>query len=80
MKSFEVKLKLKAEEVVAKAKAASKSNGVTMEGDHSKGHFNGQGVEGNYHIEGSTLTIRITKKPLIVPWSLLETKIKNFFG
>ena len=80
MKSFQVKLKLKAEEVVEKAKAASKSNGVAMEGDHSKGHFNGQGVEGNYHIEGSTLKISITKKPLIVPWSLLETKIKNFFG
>lgn len=80
MKSFEVKLKSSAEEVVAKAKTAAKSNGVAMEGDQSKGRFNGQGVEGQYHIEGSTLTIKITKKPLIVPWSLLETKIKNFFG
>jgi hypothetical protein len=80
MKSFDVPLKLDPKEIIAKAKVAAKESGVQMEGDEIKGFFKGHGIEGHYSIAKDILAIEITKKPMIMPWSLIETKLRNYFG
>ncbi|MFN5746705.1 MAG: hypothetical protein ACK443_11570 [Methylococcaceae bacterium] len=80
MKSFEVKLKSDPEDVIAKAKTAARNNGVNLVGDGQTGHFVGHGIEGSYLILEDTLAIQISKKPFIMPWSLIESTLRNYFA
>jgi len=79
-KQFSVKFTGDAEATVAKFKTVASKNGVSLEGDHCAGQFNGMGLEGRYVIDGDELTIAIEKKPLFLSWSMIESKVKGFFG
>jgi hypothetical protein len=79
-KVVQVKLNQSAEEFVAKAKEAARDKGIHLIGDEEKGQFAGNGIEGHYHISGDTLSIRISKKPFIVPWNLIEAAVRNYFA
>ncbi len=78
-KTFEVKLKCPAEDVIKRARKASSENGVRFHGNAKTGHFSGHGIEGHYHIVEDVLSLRVTKKPFVVPWSLIESKFRAFF-
>ena len=79
-KSFEVKLNRDPDEIIAKAKVAAQENGVTFEGDGQNGHFAGHGIEGSYLVFEDTLAIQISKKPFIMPWSMIESTLRNYFA
>jgi hypothetical protein len=79
-KVVEVKLNRSAEELVAKAKEAARDKGIHFVGNEEKGQFAGNGIEGHYRISGDTLSIRISKKPFIVPWNLIETAVRSYFA
>ncbi len=79
-KSFEVPLRGTADEVIAQAREAAQQHGVLLTGDERTGHFSGGGVEGVYAITDDRLAITILKKPFIVPWTLIESQIRNFFA
>ena len=78
-KHFSVKITGDAQAAVAKFKSTAKKNDVLLEGDHLAGQFNGKGIEGRYDINGDILTIYIEKKPVLIPWSLIEAKVRDFF-
>jgi len=79
-KLVQVKLNQSAGEIVAKAKEAARDKGIHFVGDEEKGRFSGSGIEGHYQISGGMLSIRISKKPFIVPWNLIETAVRNYFA
>ena len=79
-KSFEVQLHSDPDEVIAKARAAARDNGVRFEGDGQMGRFAGHGIEGSYLILEETLTVQISKKPFIMPWALIETSLRKYFA
>lgn len=79
-KSFEIKLNRDPDEFIAKARAMAQSHGVLFEGNGQTGHFAGHGIEGSYLILEDTLSIQISKKPFIMPWSLIETTVRKYFG
>lgn len=79
-KFLEVRLSQAPDEFLPKARAAAKANGVQLTGDHETGRFNGRGIEGAYRIEGDTLAIHIQKKPMILPWPMIESAVKSFFA
>lgn len=65
---------------INKIKAAM-VNGGTFEGDIASGKFSGSGVEGYYLVKpGAQIEITITKKPFIAPMSLVESRIRSYFG
>ena len=66
--------------MVSEAKQVAEENDATFEGDTSSGSFSGQGVEGNYEIQGQTVEVTITDKPTLAPWSKVESKVKEFFA
>ncbi|QSA97686.1 hypothetical protein [Methylococcus sp. EFPC2] len=68
------------EHLVGKARNQAGQNGLNFTGDVNTGHFHGRGLEGRYHIHGDHLRITILRKPLILPWSLVETTIHQFFA
>lgn len=80
MKTFSIKLTRSAPEVVAKFKTAAEKNGVRFNGDHQQGQFGGMGIEGRYGIDGETLTITIGKKPILLTWSMIEAKLRDFLA
>lgn len=78
-KSFEFKLHSDPDDVIAKARLAARDNGVNFEGDGQTGRFAGHGIEGSYLILEDTLSLKILKKPFIMPWSLIESSLRKFF-
>lgn len=79
-KFLEVRLSQTPDEFLPKAKAAAQANGVHLTGDHEAGRFNGRGIVGAYRIDGDTLAIHIQKKPMIMPWTLIESAVRSFFA
>ena len=79
-KSFEYQLKGEAAELINKAKAEARDNGVNMDGDSQTGNFSGLGIEGGYEVLEKKVVVKIEKKPMIMPWSLIQTKLDKFFS
>jgi hypothetical protein len=66
--------------VIESARKKASTNGVDFHGDESAGHFAGKGLQGSYRIEGTQLSLTIAKKPMILPWGVIESSIKSFFA
>lgn len=66
--------------VVTKVKHLILEGGGTFSGDSSSGSFSGSGVVGSYTVAGTIATITITKKPLLAPIKLVESKIREYFN
>jgi hypothetical protein len=79
-KTFSVNTQKAPDTLVSEAKQVVKENDATFEGDTSSGSFSGQGVEGNYEMEGQTVEVTITDKPTLAPWSKVESKVREFFA
>jgi hypothetical protein len=66
-------------DLVAKAKEAAVDGGADFAGDERTGTFSGNGVVANYEIRRDDVLITLKSKPLIAPWSFVETRIREFF-
>lgn len=66
--------------VVEKARDAAAGNGVKFEGDEQQGRFAGHGIEGLYTIQEAQVMIQISRKPIIMPWSMIESSLRKFFS
>jgi hypothetical protein len=79
-KKFSIKLNRDPHEVFVSFKTAAAKNGVGLNGDHRLGHFSGKGIEGRYDLSGDVLNITIVKKPMLLGWSMIEAKVRDFFA
>ena len=79
-KKFSIQLNRDPLEVFANFKAAAEKNGVGLSGDHRLGQFKGKGIEGRYDIIGDVLNITIVKKPMLLGWAIVESKVREFFA
>lgn len=55
-------------------KFADKNN-IHFEGDSAEGQAKGKGFNIKYHVTGDQCTLTVTKKPLLVPWSVIEAAL-----
>jgi len=78
-RSFQVPLKGDADALASRAEELARQAGAEFTGDGKAGRFAGGGVEGQYEVEGESITVTISKKPLVAPWSLVEEKVRSFF-
>jgi hypothetical protein len=67
------------EALLSRARAAGKSVGVVFAGDSAGGTFKGV-AEGSYRVSGSSIEVTVDKKPMIAPWSMIESKLKELFS
>ena len=79
-KKITVKIATTPEELVESAKLAADIQKGVFEGDTSEGTFKGHGVEGSYRFEGEQVHLTIHKKPLLLPWTLVKTGLKDFWS
>ncbi|HET8841546.1 MAG TPA: hypothetical protein VFN35_08770 [Ktedonobacteraceae bacterium] len=62
-----------------RAKSAASEAGATLTGDVHNGDFSGKGIEGSYKVGEDTVHVTITKKPLVIPESKVESELRKFF-
>lgn len=79
-KSFEYRLQGDVADIITKAISVARENGVDMKGDVKAGQFSGHGIVGHYRVLDGRLVVGVEKKPLIMPWSLIETTLNQFFA
>lgn len=79
-KTFEIRLKRPAADIIADAKKTALRKGIHFDGDNRLGHFSGLGLDGHYTIEGDNLSVQVTKKPMLLSWSMIETAVKDYFS
>jgi hypothetical protein len=53
--------------------------GGTFNGNDQQGSFRASGIAGQYQVSG-VVNVTITEKPLLIPNSLIEKEVKNYFG
>lgn len=78
--TFDIPFSGDATELLDRAKSAADEAGATITGNVNEGEFAGKGVEGHYEVQGETVHITITKKPLVVPEAKIEAELRKFFG
>ena len=63
-------------EMLEKFRNKIQSKGLAVEGDVNSGIVSGFGFKATYSLLNSNLTIDVLEKPAIIPWSLLDEKMK----
>jgi hypothetical protein len=66
--------------VLERARRVASENGVTLFGNESSGRFSHKMLEGEYRRLGRTVIVTITYKHRLVPWSVLEGRLRGLFG
>ncbi|HFD11944.1 MAG TPA: hypothetical protein ENJ32_05705 [Crenotrichaceae bacterium] len=77
-KSFTYTINENPQEILNKVRLIASEKGIDVSGDHQKGQLSGQGINADYVMQDSTLTITVQKKPMIVPWSMVEKMVAKF--
>lgn len=79
-KSFEIELREKAEHVFARTRKTAAEGGWHFEGDTRSGNIAGQGFAGTYIVEDRKILVTIHKKPVLIPWFVIESQIRSFLN
>ena len=66
--------------LLERARRTASQNGVTLVGDERSGGFSHRMLRGEYHRLGRTVIVTITYKHRLVPWSVLEGRLRGLFG
>ena len=63
--------------LLARAKKAAFENGATLLGDERSGRFSHDMAEGEYRMVGRTVVVTITEKHWLLPWPLVEARLRG---
>jgi hypothetical protein len=66
-------------EAVQTVQTGIKNKGGTFNGNEQQGSFKANGIAGQYLVS-DRVEVTISEKPFVVPNSLIENEVKNFFG
>jgi hypothetical protein len=80
---FDVTVSGDLQAAVDRARAKVTGAGGTFTGDTKSGSFSGPSgvgtIEGKYSVSGQVVTVKVTKKPFIVPCSKIESTVRDYF-
>jgi hypothetical protein len=77
-KTFEVDTPVKPLTLLARAKKTAYANGATLLGDERSGRFSHEMAKGEYRMEGQKVIVTVTDKHWLVPWPVLEARLRGF--
>src|ERR671913_644633 len=66
--------------LLERAKRTASENGVILFGNERSGSFSHKMLEGEYRTIGRRVIVTITHKHRLVPWSVLEGRLRGLFG
>jgi len=79
-RSTTAKLPYSPDEMLEKARKTAKKAGILFEGDEKTGIFEGKGFGGHYRIVDDQVTLTVTKKPIVMPWKVVESALEKIFS
>ena len=66
-------------DAIETVRSGIEGKGGTFNGDEQQGNFKASGISGQYKVS-NMVNVTIQEKPFVIPNSLIENEIKNFFG
>jgi len=79
--SFKFNIDSSPSEIIEKVKSKIENEGGSFTGDKNEGNFNLPtpvgAIEGNYTVSDNELKIDITKKPMMLPCSMIESELEK---
>lgn len=79
--SFKLNVEAIPADIINNVKLKIENEGGSFTGNERKGNFNLPtpvgGIEGNYSIKDNELQIDITKKPVMLPCSMIESELEK---
>jgi hypothetical protein len=66
-------------QAIEMVRSGIESKGGTFSGDEQQGNFKASGIIGQYKVS-NIVNVTIQDKPFVIPNSLIENEVKNFFG
>lgn len=78
--TFKIPLKFPKEDVLEHIETTLPEHGLKLVRTDNGARISGRGFEGLVRFAGSDMVVEVTDKPFIVPWSLVEAKLKAFFA
>ena len=66
--------------LLKRARRTARANGVTLIGNEGSGRFSHKMLRGEYRMIGRAVIVTITYKHRLVPWSVLERRLRGLFG
>jgi len=55
----------------------SRGNGIHFTGNEHTGEASGRGFDMEYRVKGQAIAITVHRKPWLIPWSLVESKLRG---
>ena len=68
------------EVIVEKLEKLAVKHDIEFSGTVERGYARGKGFHVEYVVVGMRCTLTVTKKPLLVPWALVEAQLHKLFS
>jgi hypothetical protein len=62
--------------MLARARRVARENGATLVGGKQSGRFSHDMVGGEYRMAGQTVTVTMTNKHWLLPWPVVESRLR----
>ena len=76
-RTFKMRTTVELLSLLARARRVAKENGATLIGGKQSGRFWHDMVGGEYQMAGQTVTVTMTNKHWLVPWPVLEARLRE---
>jgi hypothetical protein len=77
IRTFKLDTKTSPPSLLARAKKAARENGATLVGDERSGRFSHDMAKGEYRMAGRTVIVTVTEKHWLLPWPLVEARLRD---
>jgi hypothetical protein len=79
-RTFSVHTKDAPSSLLARARRVARENGAILVGDEGWGRFSHELVKGEYRTVGQTVVVTITDKHWLLPWSVVEVRLRELLA
>ena len=76
-RTFSVRTAVGPGSLLERAKRAAWEHGATLVGGERSGRFSHEMVKGEYRMVGQTVIVTVTEKHWLLPWSLVESRLRE---
>ncbi len=77
VRTFNLNTKISRSSLLARAKKAAYENGAALLGDERSGRFSHDMAKGEYRMVGQTVIVTITEKHWLLPWPVVEARLRE---
>jgi len=77
VRTFNLDTKISPPSLLARAKKAAFENGATLLGDERSGRFSHDMAKGEYRMAGRTVIVTVTEKHWLLPWPVVEARLRE---